>query len=307
MRLDSIRELKAQLGGPSARTWHEPLALGASPVSGGDYRLAVRVQDRALLRDARLGEIERAAAGELDVRFVGRIVKREAPFLQARHRPLLIGSSVGHVRVTAGTIGAFVSVDGDDRPRILSNNHVLADENRGAEGDAVLQPGAADGGRDPADVVAALDAFVALAEDAPNAVDAAIAVVAEGIAVQDGELTGVGTLGTDPLAPEDVETVGKLGRTTGRTTGRVTAFELDNVIVAYDAFPTLRFDDQIEIEGTGSAPFSQGGDSGSLIWDEASRRPVGLLFAGGEEGDVDVTYANPIGAVLGALGARLRT
>lgn len=307
MRLDSIRELKAQLGGPSAQTWREGVALGASPAAGGDYRLAVRVQDRALLRDARMAEIERAAAGEVDVRFVGRVVKREAPFLQARHRPLLIGSSVGHFRVTAGTIGAFVSVEGDDRPRILSNNHVLADENRGARGDAVLQPGTADGGQDPADRVAALDAFVELADAAPNAVDAALAVVAEGIAIQDGELTGIGTLGTEPLPPGDAGAVGKLGRTTGRTAGRVTAFELDNVQVAYDAFPALRFDDQLEVEGTGSGPFSQGGDSGSLIWDAASRRPVGLLFAGGEEGDVDVTYANPIGAVLTALGARLRS
>jgi hypothetical protein len=304
MQLDSIRELKAELGGPSARAWREPVALGASPVKDGDYRLAVRVQDRAVLRDARMGELERAAAGEVDVRFVGRLVKRDAPFFQARHRPLLIGSSVGHYRVTAGTIGAFAA-GADGRTQILSNNHVLADENEGATGDAILQPGTADGGRQPGDVVAALGAFVALEGGRANLVDAALAVVADGVDVDAGTLTGVGTLAGGPLAPEDADEVEKVGRTTGRTAGRVTAFELDNVRVAYDAFPLLRFDDQIEVEGTGSGPFSQGGDSGSLIFAADSRRPVGLLFAGGGEGEVDVTYANPIGVVLDALGVGL--
>jgi hypothetical protein len=79
------------------------------------------------------------------------------------------------------------------------------------------------------------------------------------------------------------------------------------VEVAYDAFPALRFDDQMEIEGFGAGPFSQGGDSGSLIFSSDTRQAVGLLFAGGEEGGADVTYANPIGAVLDALDARLVT
>jgi hypothetical protein len=45
----------------------------------------------------------------------------------------------------------------------------------------------------------------------------------------------------------------------------------------------LRFDDQIEIEGAGSSSFSDGGDSGSLIFDK-DRGAVALLFAGGDEG-----------------------
>jgi hypothetical protein len=306
MQLESIRELKAELSGTSARAWREPVALGASPAAPGDYKLAVRVQDRALMRDARLAEIERAASGEVDVRYVGRLVKRDAPFLQARHRPLLIGTSVGHFRVTAGTIGAFVSVAGDARPRILSNNHVLADENRGAEGDAILQPGTADGGRNPEDAVGTLGKFVALDDSGPNAVDTALAVVDAGVEVTDGTVTGVGQVGGAPVAPADARAVEKLGRTTGHTAGSVTAFELDNVVVAYGAFPSLRFDNQIEIGGTGPNPFSQGGDSGSLIFEAGSLRPVGLLFAGGQEGGEDVTYANPIGAVLAALGAELR-
>jgi hypothetical protein len=48
--------------------------------------------------------------------------------------------------------------------------------------------------------------------------------------------------------------VAKLGRTTGLTYGRVTTFELDNVMVAFDMGP-LRFDNQIEIEGTEADAF----------------------------------------------------
>lgn len=100
--------------------------------------------------------------------------------------------------------------------------------------------------------------------------------------------------------------VAKLGRTTGLTRGRVTAFELDNVTVGFD-LGALGFDNQIEIEGGGSGPFSAGGDSGALIVG-ADRRAVALLFAGSDQGGANgqgLTYANPIHAVLDALQIEL--
>jgi hypothetical protein len=100
--------------------------------------------------------------------------------------------------------------------------------------------------------------------------------------------------------------VAKLGRTTGLTRGRVTAFELDNVVVGYD-LGNLRFDDQIEIEGAGTDPFSDGGDSGSLIVD-SDLRGVALLFAGGDQGGTNgrgLTYANPLQDVLDHLAVDL--
>lgn len=74
------------------------------------------------------------------------------------------------------------------------------------------------------------------------------------------------------------------------------------MVVGYD-IGDVRFDNQIEIEGAGDAPFSQGGDSGSLIVD-ADRRAVALLFAGGDQGGANgkgLTFANPLTAVFGAL------
>jgi hypothetical protein len=100
--------------------------------------------------------------------------------------------------------------------------------------------------------------------------------------------------------------VAKLGRTTGVTYGRVTAFELDNVVIRYD-IGNLRFDNQIEIEGAGSLPFSDGGDSGSLIV-TTDKRGVALLFAGGDQGGANgqgLTYASPLHDVLDALDVDL--
>lgn len=105
-------------------------------------------------------------------------------------------------------------------------------------------------------------------------------------------------LRTTPV--EEGEIVFKVGRTTGLTQGRVSAFEVDDVWVGYD-MGEIGFDQQIEIEPLEDAPFSLGGDSGSLIVDD-DLRAVGLLFAGN---DVDVTYANPIQTVLQTLGAQL--
>jgi hypothetical protein len=50
------------------------------------------------------------------------------------------------------------------------------------------------------------------------------------------------------------------------------------------------------IESANPYPFSQGGDSGSLIMD-MDGRPVALLFAGSDV----ITLANPIGLVMDSL------
>ena len=118
------------------------------------------------------------------------------------------------------------------------------------------------------------------------------------------KLTGVGKL--RGLGDFVDGRASKVGRTTGVTHGRVTAFELDNLVVEYD-IGDLRFDDQIEIEGTGEKPFSDGGDSGSLIVN-SGREASALLFAGGDVGGSNgkgLTYANPLPAVLEALRLKL--
>jgi len=330
MRLDSARALKAALseqvlprlvasprvrsglgGGARALTFAEAppptLALGLAPQSAGEFALAVRVQRRALVQGREVELIARQAKGEVDVRYIGDVRKRAIPWPQQRHRPLRIGSSVGHFNVTAGTLSGFARPRAGGPTALLSNNHVLANENRAKKGDAVLQPGVVDGGKAPRDAAAALAGFVRLKRLGPNLVDAAVATLKQGVEADLATLTGLGKLkGVGDVFVEEGTRVAKLGRTTGLTRGRVTAFELDNVTVEFD-IGFLRFDNQIEVEGEGAGPFSEGGDSGSLILGK-DLRAVALLFAGSDQGGANgqgLTYANPIHAVLDALQMEL--
>lgn len=331
MRLESVRELKqslfasvlsttrlAQLArslGVPARPLGEAinvklLGLGIARRAPGDYILALRIQNQSLVGSEDVKRIVEQARNEVDVRYVGRIHKLQAPWQQTRVRPLKIGVSIGHYRITAGTLGCFVrATDGGGTPpaMVLSNNHVLANENDAAKGDDILQPGAYDDGRRPEDAVAALDRFVRLQPAGVNIVDCAAATLNAGIAYDAVTITGIGNLtGTGDL-PE-AGAVAKLGRTTGATSGRVTAFEVDNLIIGYDS-GDLRFDNQVEIESTGTGPFSQGGDSGSMIVD-GSQQAVALLFAGSDIGGVNglgLTYANPLSEVLARLNVSLVT
>lgn len=326
MKLDSVRELKARLTTSLTEDLlhpqstlrimslaaqpmenlavpHRSIALGVAPAGDKGYKLAVRVQRRSMLDSPQIEKIQRTARGEVDVRYVGRVVRRATPWYRKRNRPLRIGGSIGHYKVTAGTLGCFVERRSDGKILILSNNHVLANENRAKKGDPVLQPGPYDGGKRPTDVVARLESFVRLSSRRSNFVDCALARVMDSVSFDPEKLTGLGKLGgVSSVEVEDGTVVAKLGRTTGRTRGVITAFEMDNVVVTFD-IGDIRFDDQIEILGDGPGPFSDGGDSGSLIVD-GDNQAVGLLFAGSEHGgeeDPGYTYANPIKTVLKRL------
>ncbi len=326
MRLDSVRSLKAELFesliAPLARSsvirsagvraqqitdlaaTPPTIALGIVKTGRSDFALAARVQKRALEDGPHLETIRKKARGEVDIRYIGLIVKRAAiPWQQKVVRPLRPGASIGHYKVTAGTLGCFVRERTDGAARILSNNHVLANENRARKGDPILQPGSFDGGRNPEDKVGEFARCVRLQRSRPNLVDAAVATIDAGIEFNARTLTGIGKLAGlgDPILDNGGE-VQKIGRTTGKTIGVITAFELDGVLVQFD-IGTLSFDNQLEIEGVGDEAFSLGGDSGSLIVD-SGRRGVGLLFAGSDLGGTNgkgLTYANPLPAVLDAL------
>ena len=56
--------------------------------------------------------------------------------------PMAPGVSIGHVNVSAGTLGCFVQENGSRDLRVLSNWHVL--DGGGSVGDAIAQPGRAD-------------------------------------------------------------------------------------------------------------------------------------------------------------------
>lgn len=86
----------------------------------------------------------------------------------------------------------------------------------------------------------------------------------------------------------------KCGRTTGYTTGFVRAINVSSPMIEYDG-GLAGFRNVIAVTGNGGLPFSDRGDSGSIICDFQTRQPVGLLFAGANNGTV--TYAIPIATV----------
>jgi hypothetical protein len=129
---------------------------------------------------------------------------------------------------------------------------------------------------------------------AMNEVDAAVARPLDPSALQSdilevGAVLGNGTKEVGLGAP-----VEKSGRTTGHLVGTVDLIGV-TASVNYAAFPNTRiaqFANQIL-----TGPISQGGDSGSLVVDRATKRAVGLLFAGSDK----VTIINPINRVLDLL------
>jgi len=239
-------------------------------------------------------------------------------------RPARPGVSIGHYQITAGTFGCLVKRGGD--VFILSNNHVLADINKAKLGDAILQPGAYDGGT-AADKIAELVEFVPIEFDSgptpepggcsglisslasllgqrqpkpssinkpgDNHVDCALAkplspdLVTPDI-LQIGKPTGVGTvtLGTP---------VQKFGRTTSYTQGSI--IQVDVTATVDYGGPLATFQGQLM-----AGAMSQGGDSGSAVLDD-QKRVVALLYAGSDS----TTLFNPIQDVLTALNVEIVT
>lgn len=222
----------------------------------------------------------------------------DAQTLATRIRPARPGFSVGHYKITAGTIGAgaydLSPVPGvPPRYYILSNNHVLANSNDASIGDPILQPGPFDGGTAPADVIGRLARFVPIRFDGTcNSVDAAVAEVPFHVIDRDVYWNGY------PATAAKAATVGmllkKTGRTTNFTTGRVTAIAA-TVNVNYGGGKVAKFCNQII-----TTNMSAGGDSGSMVLD-LQNNPVGLLFAGSSV----ATILNPIALVQLALQVRV--
>jgi len=259
-----------------------------------------------------------------DVLQTGIIRALQAP--TDRFRPAPGGVSVGHVAITAGTLGCWETKNG--QKVILSNNHVLANSNDAEIGDPILQPGPFDGGNFPQDHIANLEQFVPIAfEGEPSQCQFANAVISVfnlGCQVINSNtryrVTNVQAVDNlvdaaiaRPLNPADIKdeilnigpiqgtvqgelgmAVKKSGRTTGFTTGEIQQIDV-TANVEYGAGQIALFTDQLL-----AGAMSQGGDSGSAVLDDDNRL-TGLLFAGSDT----TTIINRIENVFSALGISL--
>lgn len=215
-----------------------------------------------------------------------------------RYRPAPGGVSVGHAQTTAGTLGGYVQDQESGDLLILSNNHVLANQNNCQAGDPIFQQGPLDGGQEP---IATLLRWVPLdfSSNGSNLVDAAVAKpLSEGFA--DLAILSLGP-GPNALASAALGmAVQKCGRTTERTVGgKITCLDASfRVDYAYGGTRRAAFRDLMVISSAGR--FSQPGDSGSfIVTDEIDPKLTGLLFAGNASGSFSL--ANHIQPVFSAL------
>lgn len=263
----------------------------------------------------------------VDVKEVGKIVIHKSR--TDRWRPAPGGVSIGHYLITAGTLSVVVKDATTGEKLILSNNHVLANINDAVKGDAILQPGAADGGYNPQDRIASLERFIRIEmsggdgggnggcfivkwitgilnclakvvgssyrifsqkiSQTGNLVDAAVAKPMDDSAV-DEEILDIGKI-NGIKAAELGMAVRKSGRTTSLTTGTIDVIDA-TVDVGYGGSKVAQFEHQII-----TSNMSQPGDSGSLLVDGTENKAIGLLFAGSDE----VTVHCPIEKVLELL------
>ena len=228
-------------------------------------------------------------------------------------RPIPMGVSISTTPttpfITSGTAGMRVhALANPDIKLILSNNHVLGSKGPTLCPDTVdvwpppltlvVQPGTLDIGSDPGNdpfyvtggVVKTVPIQFGLLKT--NKVDAAVALTTEALA--SSEILGIG----QPTPELGTATVGmsiiKSGRTTGVTMGSVTAVNA-TVLVNYGAgCGTATFTNQIIT----NASLGASGDSGSVVLESATLKPVGLYFAGGPTRGI----MNPILDVYLSLG-----
>ena len=271
-------------------------------------RLALKVYvDRKKPKEALGGKmvppkIEMAGLGgdiETDVEEIG-VISLEA--YTRRIRPAMPGSGLGHVAISAGTFGCLVRKEGDSKTLyILSNSHVLANSGQGQAGDVILQPGTADGGHAPDDVIAELSEFIPFdfTSRYNNLVDAAIAKVLRKKDVE-AKFRILGIVPSGVGVPRIGTRVKKVGRTSDYTLGEVLDTDFRTAI-------------KYRVQGEGRVAgfseqvlctrYTEPGDSGSAILHEKSNKLLGLHFAGSE----GVSIFNKIHNVTSALAIEIVT
>ncbi|MPQ44618.1 hypothetical protein [Clostridium tarantellae] len=208
-------------------------------------------------------------------------------------RPLRAGYSISPINSEfSGTLGCIVFDNLNNKPYILSNNHVLADNNKLEVGTPIVQPG---GELNKNNIIGKLSKVVYLNlslkknegyfDNVPNHADCAIAELFPNIPYLKhipsiGKVTGISTINLE-------DKVKKFGISTHDTEGVIE--NLDVVIKC----PVKPGANAIFSKQIAATRMSDKGDSGSLVVD-ANKKAVGIVFCATKS----LTIINPINLIL---------
>jgi len=212
-----------------------------------------------------------------------------------RWRPVPCGVSTAHEDVTAGT-SSFILVDDEGNSFPSSNNHVIANSNKGKKGDPILQPGPHDDGELPDDKCGELEDFVMIEEGAK--VDLAWE---KPTAEFENKLLGLGVPEGPIRKVKEGDVFGaKTGRTTQVTRGKVRQAHASVNVRYPEPIGVVTLKDQIITEKMLSP-----GDSGSpaTYEEDGKERPAALGFAGSSR----ISVFNRIENVEEESGMKVKT
>jgi len=308
----------------------EPLAIALGigyTERPDDFNLAVRVQESDPGRYAQtLEKIVELARGETDIEIVADASVRHSAAhpsqMAGKSRPLLLGSSVSNLGrgAATGSIGLFPFSKALNHHVLLSCAHVLEGAFPSSPQD-IVQPGTVDNGV-PADVIGSfLSSAPIKFGGAVNTIDAAIAridlppdtLINQVLDYRTNKTYPINGIGLPPTPTPNLPSgplVHKLGRSTGFTSGRVRADSIRRAKIDYGG-KYATFSSFIEIVNESPrSPFSDRGDSGSVVFDEDGTA-FGLVFSGGSHlmfnrrMRTDITYASRLRDIFDHFFLRL--
>jgi len=202
-------------------------------------------------------------------------------------RPVGLGASISHVRGGPGSMGLVVGRREEIGWFLLSACHILAPA--GAEtGDAVVQPAVSHAGTEP--IALLVDHEPLQGGEGVNRFDAAVARIINSEDVVP-RVPVIGEVRRPVIRARLFASVRKYGAATLATLGVISKAST-RARFDFDAEEYV-FDQVIEVTGCGG-PFSEGGDSGALVVDALSQRPLGLIIGGVDQR----TYVSPLSPIL---------
>jgi hypothetical protein len=210
-------------------------------------------------------------------------------------RPVSFGAGISHTQGEMGSLGCLVTKRGDDDWYLLSACHVLARAGDARYGDTIVEPARPDNNAAP---LAILTDFEPLkADGTANLFDAAIARLNQKTEVK-AQIPLIGVPKLSPMDPVLYRSVRKYGAGTGLTIGVITDVHADVALELGTG--SYLFGDVIQVVGAGGV-FSTGGDSGALVVDALTSRPIGLIIGG----KGNRSFVSPIKVVLQHFGVLL--